>query len=91
MYLNFYFYFVSALSKYFETMPLPNVISWYAHHFPAWFLKTVTVLAEVNDLFVPMMFLIPVRSIKKIAFYIQVISVLFYNIFLTVLGLYNNF
>lgn len=53
-------------------MPLPNVISWYAHYFPLWFLKTATVFAEINDLFVPLMFLIPIRSIKKLAFYIQV-------------------
>lgn len=53
-------------------MPLPNAISWYAHYFPVWFLKTITVFAEINDLFVPLMFLVPIRSIKKLAFYIQV-------------------
>lgn len=53
-------------------MPLPNAISWYAHYFPLWFLKTVTVFAEINDLFVPLLFLVPIRSIKKLAFYIQV-------------------
>lgn len=67
-----HFYCISALSKYFESMPLPNAISWYAHYFPLWFLKTITVFAEVNDLFVPLMFLVPIRSIKKLAFYIQV-------------------
>jgi len=68
-----YFYFISALSKYFESMPLPNAISWYAHYFPLWFLKTITVFAEINDLFVPLMFLVPIRSVKKLAFYIQVL------------------
>lgn len=65
-------YDLTALSKYFECMPLPNAISWYAHYFPLWFLKTITVFAEINDLFVPLMFLVPIRSIKKLAFYIQV-------------------
>lgn len=65
-------FFILALSKYFESMPLPNAISWYAHYFPVWFLKTITVFAEINDLFVPLMFLVPIRSIKKLAFYIQV-------------------
>lgn len=53
-------------------MPLPNVISWYAHYFPVWFLKMITVFIEINDLFVPFMFLVPIRSVKKLAFYIQV-------------------
>ncbi|XP_025408898.1 lipase maturation factor 2-like [Sipha flava] len=65
-------YDLTALSKYFETMPLPNFISWYSHYLPAWFLKTFTVLAEINDLFVPLMFLVPIRSIQKLAYYIQV-------------------
>ncbi|VVC45003.1 Lipase maturation factor [Cinara cedri] len=66
-------YHLTAMSEYFETMPLPNVVSWYAHYFPVWFLKTVTVFAEINDIFVPFMFLIPIRSVRKIAFYIQVL------------------
>jgi len=45
------FYFISALSKYFESMPLPNGISWYAHYFPLWFLDTIAVFSEINDLF----------------------------------------
>ncbi|XP_029341643.1 lipase maturation factor 2-like [Acyrthosiphon pisum] len=53
-------------------MPLPNAISWYAHYSPLWFLKSITVFAEINDLFVPLMFLVPIRSVKKLAFYIQV-------------------
>lgn len=53
-------------------MPLPNIISWHAHYFPMWFLKTITVFTEINDLFVPLLFLVPIRSIKKLAFYIQV-------------------
>jgi hypothetical protein len=65
-------YDLTALSKYFESMPLPNAISWYAHYFPLWFLKTITVFAEINDLYVPLMFLVPIRSVKKLAFYIQV-------------------
>ncbi|KAL4147820.1 hypothetical protein QTP88_002168 [Uroleucon formosanum] len=65
-------YDLTALSRYFESMPLPNAISWYAHYFPLWFLKTITVFAEINDLFVPLMFLVPIRSVKKLAFYIQV-------------------
>lgn len=72
------FCFILALSKYFESMPLPNAISWNAHYFPVWFLKTITVFAEINDLFVPLLFLVPIRSIKKLAFYIQV---MFYCLF----------
>lgn len=64
---------ILALSKYFESMPLPSSISWEVHYFPGWFLKTITVFAEINDLFVPLLFLVPIRSIKKLAFYIQVI------------------
>eukprot|EP00102_Acyrthosiphon_pisum_P014708 XP_008184894.2 PREDICTED: lipase maturation factor 2-like [Acyrthosiphon pisum] len=65
-------YDLTASSKYFESIPLPNAISWYAHYCPLWFLKSVTVFAEINDLFVPLMFLVPIRSVKKLAFYIQV-------------------
>lgn len=54
-------------------MPLPSINSWHAHYLPASFLKTFTVFAEINDLFVPLMFLVPIRSIQKLAFYIQVI------------------
>lgn len=54
-------------------MPLPNFISWYAHYLPFSYLRTFTVFAEVNELFVPLMFLVPIRSIQKLAFYIQVI------------------
>ncbi|XP_050435661.1 lipase maturation factor 2-like [Adelges cooleyi] len=65
-------YDLTAMSKYFETLPLPNTISWYVHYFPAWFLKSVTVLAEVNEIFVPLLFLVPIRSVKKLAYYIQI-------------------
>ncbi|XP_050535922.1 lipase maturation factor 2-like [Daktulosphaira vitifoliae] len=64
-------YDLTAMSKFFEIMPLPSYISCYVYNFPLWVLKSLTVLAEVNEIFLPLLFLIPIGSVKKLAFYIQ--------------------
>lgn len=62
---------LSALSHHFETMPIPNPLSWYAHHLPKWILQLSTVYTNVCELAVPFLFFLPVRSARITAFHLE--------------------
>ncbi|KAL1517535.1 hypothetical protein ABEB36_001288 [Hypothenemus hampei] len=62
---------LSALNYYFETMPLPNPLSFYVHHLPSWILRLSTVYANVCELIVPFLFFAPIRSARIVAFHLQ--------------------
>ncbi|KAF6207882.1 hypothetical protein GE061_016331 [Apolygus lucorum] len=78
---------LSALSVHFESMVIPSPLAWYAHHLPAWFLKLNTVFANFAEILLPIFFFFPMRSVRLIAFWIQIF--LQVNIILT--GNYNFF
>ncbi|CAG9770725.1 unnamed protein product [Ceutorhynchus assimilis] len=62
---------LTALNHHFETMPLPNPLSWYAHHLPTWFLRLTTVYTNVCELVVPFLFFLPIRTARITAFHLQ--------------------
>ncbi|XP_050295295.1 lipase maturation factor 2-like [Anthonomus grandis grandis] len=62
---------LTALDHHFETMPLPNPFSWYAHHLPAWVLRLSTVYTNVCELIVPFTFFLPIRAARITAFLLE--------------------
>jgi len=52
---------LTALNYYYETQPLPPWVAWYAHHLPAWWHKTSTVLMYGTEIFVPFLIFMPRR------------------------------
>jgi hypothetical protein len=57
---------LTALNYHYETQPLPTWIAWYAHHLPAWWHKTSTVLMYGTEIFVPFFIFMP-RRLRLIA------------------------
>ncbi|XP_066250668.1 lipase maturation factor 2-like [Euwallacea similis] len=64
---------LSALNHYFETMPLPNPLSFYAQNLPTWILRLSTVYANLCELVVPFLFFLPVRSARITAFHLEIL------------------
>lgn len=52
---------LTALNRYFETQPLPNPLSAYAHQLPEWLLRSGTGATLVIELLVPLMMFLPRR------------------------------
>lgn len=50
---------LSALQHYFETQPLPNPLSWYAHHLPEWLLRFGAAGTLFVELIIPLMMFMP--------------------------------
>ena len=50
---------LTALNYYFEVQPLPQSVSWYAHHLPEWPLKFGTGSALVIELIIPFLMFLP--------------------------------
>lgn len=50
---------LNALNHYFEVQPLPNPLSWYAHHLPEWMLRTGTAATLGIEILVPLMMFLP--------------------------------
>lgn len=57
---------LSALTRHFETQPLPNVIAWYVHHLPRSFLTFSCVVMFAIELVVPFLFFAP-RRLRHLA------------------------
>ena len=58
---------LTALSFHFETQPIPTPLAWYAHRFPAWFLKLSTALVFVIEIGAPYLILAR-RRLRELAF-----------------------
>ncbi|KAJ8964087.1 hypothetical protein NQ314_005141 [Rhamnusium bicolor] len=54
-------------------MPLPSPLSWYSHHLPHWFLSLVQVFANVSEIILPFLFLVPIRSVRMTSFVFQIV------------------
>jgi lipase maturation factor 1 len=52
---------LSALTRHYETQPLPNVIAWHAHHLPLWAHKTSCALMFAVELAAPFLLFAPRR------------------------------
>jgi hypothetical protein len=50
---------LTALDFHFETQPLPAVIGWYVHQFPAWFHRISVIFMFVIELAIPFLFFLP--------------------------------
>lgn len=55
---------LTALHYHFESQPLPNAISWYAHHLPDAVKKLAVVDMFVVELLLPLLFYAPFRSLR---------------------------
>ncbi|XP_058804278.1 lipase maturation factor 2-like [Phymastichus coffea] len=78
---------LNALSVHFESQCIPTPLAWYAHHLPKWFLRFTTVGALVIEIVVPFLFFFPIRKVRIVSFYLQLLIQL--NIIAT--GNYNFF
>jgi hypothetical protein len=63
---------LTALRYYFEVQPLPNPLSWYAHHLPDWLLRLGTGGTLFVELVVPFMMFMP-RPYRFIAAWLTII------------------
>ena len=52
---------LTALSRHYETQPIPNVIAWYFHLMPMWFHKTSCVMMFAVELLAPFLLFAPRR------------------------------
>ncbi|XP_011689704.1 PREDICTED: lipase maturation factor 2-like isoform X1 [Wasmannia auropunctata] len=78
---------LDALSIHFESQCIPTPLAWYAHHLPTWLLRLSTVSVNVIEMAVPLLFFFPIRNVRIIAFYLQVIL----QVFIIATGNYNFF
>ncbi|KYN43556.1 Lipase maturation factor 2 [Trachymyrmex septentrionalis] len=78
---------LDALNIHFESQCIPTALAWYAHHLPTWLLRLSTVVINVIELAIPLLFFFPNRKVRIIAFYLQV----FLQICIIATGNYNFF
>ncbi|XP_070200054.1 lipase maturation factor 2-like isoform X2 [Littorina saxatilis] len=78
---------LSALSVHFESQCIPTPLAWYWHHFPEWFLRLGVVGTYVIEIGFPFLFFSPLRSLRVISFYAQVVL----QILIILTGNYNFF
>lgn len=57
---------LTALDVHYETQPLPNLVSWYAHHLPGWFDRACVLLMFAIELAAPFLILGP-RAARRAA------------------------
>jgi predicted DCC family thiol-disulfide oxidoreductase YuxK len=62
---------LSALTRHYETQPLPNIFAWYAHHLPARFHTISCILMFVIELAIPFLFFAP-RRLRHIAAFLTI-------------------
>ena len=53
---------LTALTFHYETQPIPNAVSWFAHHLPAWFHKISNAGMFGIEIFVPFLIFLPRRA-----------------------------
>jgi Lipase maturation factor len=70
---------LTCLQYYYETQPIPNPVSWYAHWGPVWLGKAGVAFNHFTELLVPFSFFLPqpfaaIGGIITIAFQLSIIS-----------------
>uniref|UniRef100_A0A2R5LLL9 Lipase maturation factor n=1 Tax=Ornithodoros turicata TaxID=34597 RepID=A0A2R5LLL9_9ACAR len=78
---------LTALDIHFESECIPTPAAWFFHHLPSWLLRLGVVLTYVVEIFVPFLFFVPLRSVKNLSFYSQVI----FQALILLTGNYNFF
>ncbi|KAI6646130.1 Lipase maturation factor 2-like isoform X1 [Oopsacas minuta] len=63
---------LSALQVHFESQCIPTQLSWYLHHMPVWTLRLSVVITFFSEIAAPLLFLLPSRTLRLIAFFSQV-------------------
>lgn len=53
---------------------IPTPLAWYAHQFPEWLQKLSVVTTYVIEIAIPLLFFLPVRSLRILGFLSQVIK-----------------
>jgi hypothetical protein len=53
---------LTALTRHYETQPLPNAIAWYFHQMPLWFHKTSCVMMFAIEVVAPFLLFLPRRA-----------------------------
>ncbi|MBN3296823.1 LMF2 factor, partial [Amia calva] len=78
---------LTALTYHYETQCIPTPLAWYAHQAPVWFQKLSVVGTYVIEIAVPFLFFLPIRSMRILSFYLQVLL----QICILLTGNYNFF
>lgn len=78
---------LTATAIHFESQCIPTSLAWYVHHLPRWLLKLATVFTFVIEIELPHLFFFPVRSVRIITFFLQVL----FQIAIILTGNYNFF
>ncbi|XP_027252075.1 lipase maturation factor 2 [Cricetulus griseus] len=78
---------LTALTYHYETQCLPTPAAWFAHHLPVWLHKLSVVATFLIEIAVPPLFFAPVRRLRLMAFYAQVLL----QVLIIITGNYNFF
>ncbi|KAK9400330.1 lipase maturation factor 2 [Crotalus adamanteus] len=64
---------LTALTYHYETQCIPTPAAWFAHQLPFWLQKLSVVATYVIEIAVPPLFFVPLRRLRLVAFYSQVL------------------
>ncbi|XP_015682016.1 lipase maturation factor 2, partial [Protobothrops mucrosquamatus] len=64
---------LTALTYHYETQCIPTPAAWFAHQLPFWLQKLSVVATYVIEIAVPPLFFVPLRRLRLVAFYTQVL------------------
>ncbi|XP_012881271.1 PREDICTED: lipase maturation factor 2 isoform X2 [Dipodomys ordii] len=78
---------LTALTYHYETQCLPTPAAWFAHHLPVWLHKLSVVATFLIEIAVPPLFFAPIRRLRLVAFYAQVLL----QVLIIITGNYNFF
>ncbi|XP_048209501.1 lipase maturation factor 2 isoform X2 [Perognathus longimembris pacificus] len=78
---------LTALTYHYETQCLPTPAAWLAHHLPVWLHKLSVVATFLIEIAVPPLFFAPIRRLRLVAFYAQVLL----QVLIIITGNYNFF
>ncbi|XP_064399598.1 lipase maturation factor 2-like isoform X2 [Halichondria panicea] len=78
---------LTALYHHFESQCIPTPLAWYAHHVPSWLLKLGVVGTYWIESVTPLLFFVPVRSLRLLGFLAQVLL----QLLIIATGNYNFF
>jgi hypothetical protein len=78
---------LTALNYHYESQCIPTPLAWYAHQLPEWFQKLCVVGTYFIEIAVPLLFFLPLRSLKVFSFACQVLL----QVAIIVSGNYNFF
>lgn len=78
---------LTALDYHYESQCIPSPLAWYAHQLPHWFQRLSVVATYFIESVTPILFFMPVRSLRLVGFWLQV----FLQVLIILTGNYNFF